>query len=84
MITEEPKRLPDNINMPCYACEKQAATHIRRFKLGELYVQVCLCADCLKMDTQYLLKNTIGIQDVHPPAVADYLSHKKSVALVSG
>lgn len=79
MITEEPKRLPDNISMSCYACEKEPATHIRRFKLGELAVQVCLCADCMKMDTQYLLKNTVGIQDVQPPAVAGYLSHRNSV-----
>lgn len=64
MITETPKRLPEHLSMPCYACEKRTATHVCRYKVGELAVQVCLCPDCMQIDTHCLLKNTIGIQDV--------------------
>jgi hypothetical protein len=64
MITETPKRLPMHLSMPCYACEERSATHVCRFKVGELTVQVCLCPLCMQIDTLCLLKNTIGIQDI--------------------
>lgn len=70
MMTEEPKPLPHNLRMPCYACEDRPATHVCRYRIGELVVQVCLCAECMKIDTLRLLKNTIGIQGLcaQPPA----------------
>ena len=63
MKIEEPKQLPVDLQMPCYACETQPATHVCRYQVDALAVQVCLCCECMKMDTQRLLKNTIGIQD---------------------
>lgn len=67
MKCEETQRLPEDLQMPCYACEKQSATHVCRYRVGELGVQVCLCDECMKMDTACLLKNTIGIQDFTAP-----------------
>ncbi|RJQ72778.1 MAG: hypothetical protein C4519_18385 [Desulfobacteraceae bacterium] len=75
MISEPPKRLPEHLNMPCYACEKQTATHVCRYKLGDLAVQVCLCPECMQMDTHRLMKNTIGIQEVGQ-APTEYFTHK--------
>ena len=63
MMTEEPKPLPTDLHMPCYACSERPATHVCRYKVGELAVQVCLCGECMKIDTLRLLKNTIGIQE---------------------
>lgn len=63
MITECPQPLHKDLNIPCYACESQPATHVCRYKVDELNVQVCLCCDCMQIDTRHLLKNTIGIQD---------------------
>ena len=57
-----PKPLPAELYMPCYACETEPATHVCRFHIGELFVQVCLCRVCMKIDTNRLLKNTIGLQ----------------------
>lgn len=62
MIAECPQPLHEDLNIPCYACESENATHVCRYKVGELSVQVCLCCECMQMDTQSLLKNTIGIQ----------------------
>jgi hypothetical protein len=73
MIAEPPKSLPNNLGMPCYACQKQLATHVCRYRIGELAVQVCLCPECMQMDTQRLLKNTIGIQDIGAHATLNYL-----------
>ena len=67
MAQKDLKKLPTDLKMSCYACECHAATHICRFQVGNLAVQVCLCDECLKMDTDCLLKNTIGIQDVPVP-----------------
>jgi hypothetical protein len=77
MIAETPKRLPENMGMPCYACETRAATHVCRYKIDELAIQVCLCAECMQMDTQRLLKNTIGIQEVASINASNYLVHKR-------
>ena len=67
MRIEEPKPLPVDLHMPCYACETEPATHVCRYQVGELAVQVCLCGKCMKMDTQCLLKNTIGLQEGGEP-----------------
>jgi hypothetical protein len=68
-----PKPLPTELKMPCYACETEPATHVCRFHIGELFVQVCLCRVCMKIDTDLLLKNTIGLQEVdgEMPKVSD-------------
>ena len=71
MKCEEPKRLPQELHMTCYACEERAATHLCRYQVGELAVQVCLCDACMQMDTECLLKNTIGIQDT-TSCIADH------------
>jgi hypothetical protein len=63
MIIEPPRPLPEHLNMPCYACERELSTHLCRFKIGDLVVQICLCSLCMQMDTGRLLKYTIGIQD---------------------
>lgn len=57
-----PKPLPKDLHMPCYACETELATHVCRFHIDELFVQVCLCRACMKIDTDRLLKSTIGLQ----------------------
>jgi hypothetical protein len=67
MNRKDPQRLPADLQMPCYACEDRSATHLCRYQVGELAVQVCLCDECMKMDTECLLKNTIGIQDFTVP-----------------
>ena len=56
------KLLPAELNMTCYACELQIAVYLCRFAVGDLAVQLCLCKDCMKLDTNHLLKNTIGIE----------------------
>ncbi len=71
MRIETPQPLPDGVHMPCYACEKLLATHVCRFKVGELNIQVCLCPECMKMDTASLLKHTIGIQGLTDPFASD-------------
>jgi hypothetical protein len=67
MNAKDPQKLADNLEIPCYACEEQSATHVCRYQVGELAVQVCLCDSCMKMDTACLLKHTVGIQDFTPP-----------------
>jgi hypothetical protein len=74
MMTEEPKPLPRDLYMPCYSCEERRATHVCRYKIGELAVQVCLCAECMKIDTMRLLKKTIGLRGITaPPPAEDFL-----------
>ena len=63
MITEDYKPLPQSLEIPCYACERNTASHVRRLKIGEMTVQVCLCAQCMRIDTQRLLNHTIGIAE---------------------
>jgi len=67
MNRQDPQKLPPDLNMPCYACDDKPATHVCRYQVGELTVQVCLCDECMKIDTECLLKNTIGIQDFTTP-----------------
>ncbi len=74
MKAESPKRLPAELNISCYACEVQKAVYLCRYAVGELAVQVCLCRDCMKLDTNHLLKNTIGIQEHASQLASDYLS----------
>ncbi len=76
MIAETPKLLPENLSMPCYACETHPASHLCRYIIDELTIQVCLCADCMKMDTERLLKNTLGIQEVSRSSASSYLAAK--------
>lgn len=57
------KELPKDINIRCYACEKMPATHVCRYELDELMVQVCLCVECMKLDTHNLIKHTIGLDE---------------------
>jgi hypothetical protein len=72
MRIETPQQLPESVTMPCYACEKDQATHVCRFKVGELAIQVCLCPECMKIDTRRLLKNTVGIQGLTDKAAGNY------------
>jgi hypothetical protein len=67
MNRKDPQKLADNLMIPCYACEEQHATHLCRYQVGELAVQVCLCDSCMKIDTECLIKDTIGIQELVPP-----------------
>ena len=80
MLSHPPQPLPANVQMPCYACEKRPATHVCRYKVGELAIQVCLCDACMKMDTTRLLKNTIGIQGIAEKPVNDYVAEKPEMA----
>ncbi len=73
MLIEPPKPLDQNLGMPCYACEKNPATHVCRFKVGELTVQVCLCSKCMQIDTKRLLKNTIGINGLAENTTSNYI-----------
>jgi len=81
MLSHPPQPLPDNVSMPCYACEQIPATHVCRFKVGELSIQVCLCTECMKIDTTRLLKNTIGIQGVAEKPETNYQVKNAMAAL---
>jgi len=71
MVIETPKLLPEHLEMLCYACEEVAATHLCRYHVGDLVVQVCLCELCMKIDTHRLLENTIGIQSLSDHAMVE-------------
>ncbi len=73
MTTKNAKELPAGINMLCYACSDLPATHVCRYQVEDLKVQVCLCGECMKMDTDELLKNTLGIEDPSETSTQDYL-----------
>lgn len=79
MRKETPEQLPDSVKIACYACEKLPATHVCRFKVGELSIQVCLCTECMKMDTASLLKNTVGIQGVTDQLASNYIIEREVV-----
>jgi hypothetical protein len=68
MNRQDPQKLAENLMIPCYACENRPATHVCRYQVGELAVQVCLCDSCMKIDSACLLKNTVGIQELAPSA----------------
>ena len=74
MKVENPKPLPAELNMTCYACESQIAAYLCKFEVGELAVQICLCKDCMKLDTNHLLKNTLGLQEHTSIPASRYLS----------
>jgi hypothetical protein len=69
-----PKPLPANLQMPCYACETHPATHLCRYQIDELAIQICLCEECMKIDTKCLLKSTVGLQglDATLPSVLTF------------
>ena len=81
MQIKAPEPLPVDLRMPCYACETEPATHVCRFHIGELSVQVCLCKACMKMDTDRLLKGTIGLQMLEDPMPDHYRIHKYTADL---
>lgn len=62
MLIESPKPLPQDLDLPCYACQKLQATHLCGYRIDDMSVQVYLCDQCMKMDTLRLLENTVGIQ----------------------
>jgi hypothetical protein len=72
MQIKSPKPLPVDLHMPCYACETTPATHVCRFYIGELFVQVCLCQACMKIDADRLIKSTIGLQTLEGEFPADF------------
>jgi uncharacterized CHY-type Zn-finger protein len=73
MTTCKAKELPASIKMSCYACGEMLATHVCRYQVEELRVQVCLCGQCMKMDTEYLIKNTLGIENPSESLSMGYL-----------
>ena len=81
MQIKAPKPLPVDLRMPCYACETEPASHVCRYHIGELSVQVCLCKACMKMDTDRLLKGTIGLQELEGPMPDHYRIHKYAADL---
>jgi hypothetical protein len=74
MEINESKELPAGLEMQCYACNDLPATHVCRYQIDELTVQVCLCRVCMKIDTEDLIKNIIGIGDTPQITPQDYLS----------
>jgi hypothetical protein len=71
MLIEPPKMLPEDLEMLCYACEEVSATHLCRYHVDDLVIQVCLCDLCMKIDTKRLLENTIGIQSLSEQSVVE-------------
>jgi hypothetical protein len=61
MFTHSPKELSENIQIDCYCCGARVATHLCRFRLGQLPVQVCLCKACMQLDTAEVFEKTLGI-----------------------
>ena len=54
------KELSQSIDIKCYACHDQKATHLCRFKMGDMLVQFCLCPSCMQLDTQLLFERALG------------------------
>lgn len=73
MTTKNAKELPAGIRMACYACGDQQATHVCRYQVEDLKVQVCLCGRCMKMDTDDLIKNTLGIEAPSETSTQDFI-----------
>ena len=61
MFTQKPEELSEKIDINCYCCSSRSATHLCRFRLGELPVQVCLCETCMQLDTAELFEKTLGL-----------------------
>jgi hypothetical protein len=74
MKINESKELPAGMKIQCYACDDLVATHVCRYQMDELSVQVCLCEKCMKIDTEELIKNIIGIKDTVHITAQDYLT----------
>ncbi len=74
MEINESKELPAGLDMQCYACEELRATHVCRYQMDELTVQVCLCKECMKIDTEDLINNTLGLKEPSSTSPRDYLS----------
>lgn len=64
MLVMPPQPLAQNVKISCYSCETNPASHVCRFKVGELSIQVCLCTACMNIDTQRILTDTVGIANV--------------------
>jgi hypothetical protein len=64
MFVLPPQPLPQSVQLACYACESRSASHVCRFKVGELAIQVCLCTECMNIDTRRILTDTVGIANV--------------------
>lgn len=67
------RKLPVSIQMRCHACESHQATYVCRFHIDDLKVQVCLCTECMKLDTQQLIKNTLGIEESVNVSAQEYM-----------
>jgi protein-arginine kinase activator protein McsA len=74
MEFNDSKELPVGMEMQCYACQELPATHVCRYQIDELTVQVCLCKECMKIDTEDLIKNTIGLKEPARITAQDYLA----------
>ncbi len=61
MGMETPQKLSPSVEIGCYCCERSKATYRCRYKVGELQVQICLCATCVTLDQQILFEQTIGL-----------------------
>jgi hypothetical protein len=70
MFTRSPKKLSENIEIECYCCGSRTATHLCRFRLGELPVQVCLCEACMQLDTAEVFEKTLGLSYMEDTALA--------------
>ena len=82
MLIEKPKLLPEDLDMLCYACEDAPATHLCRYRVGDLSIQVCLCPKCMKIDTIRLLENTIGIQGISDQLPKEKVEAKEDLTTV--
>lgn len=74
MEINDTKELPVGMKMQCYACDDLPATHVCRYKIDDLMVQLCLCKECMQIDTEHLIKNTIGIREPSRKSAQDYLA----------
>lgn len=74
MLVMPPQPLPQSVEMRCYACEEHSASHVCRYKVGELAIQVCLCPNCMKLDAQRLLTGAVGIQGLQEAPSANFVA----------
>lgn len=80
MLVMPPQPLPQTVKMRCYACEENSASHVCRYKVGELAIQVCLCPECMKLDAQHLLTGAVGIQGIKEAPSANFVAESSSIA----
>ena len=74
MEIQNTRLLPQELNLVCYVCEAETAVFLCKFNVDDLAVQVCLCPNCMKLDTSEVIRNTIGIQEHTPVRASSYLS----------